>query len=73
VPAWEIFKLFSYILPAFLEVTVPMALLLAILVGFGRLSSDSAIVALFLDAGRVVAYRPFGTRRRTTASRARAC
>lgn len=46
VPAWEILKLFSYILPAFLEVTVPMALLLAILVGFGRLSADSEIVAL---------------------------
>lgn len=46
VPAWEIFKLFSYILPAFLEVTVPMALLLAILVGFGRMSSDSEIVAM---------------------------
>lgn len=46
VPAWEILKLFSYILPAFLEVTVPMALLLAILVGFGRLSSDSEITAM---------------------------
>lgn len=46
VPAWEIVKLFSYILPAFLEVTVPMALLLSILVGFGRLSSDSEIVAM---------------------------
>ena len=39
-------RLFSYILPAFLEVTVPMALLLAILVAFGRLSSDSEIIAL---------------------------
>jgi lipopolysaccharide export system permease protein len=46
VPVWQILKLFSYILPAFLEVTVPMALLLAILVTFGRLSSDSEIVAL---------------------------
>lgn len=46
VPAWEIVKLFSYILPAFLEVTVPMALLLAILVGFGRMSSDSEITAM---------------------------
>lgn len=46
VPAWEIVKLFSYILPAFLEVTVPMALLLSILVGFGRLSADSEIIAL---------------------------
>lgn len=41
----QILQLFSYILPAFLEVTVPMALLLAILVALGRLSSDSEIVA----------------------------
>lgn len=46
VPLSQILQLFSYILPAFLEVTVPMALLLAILVAFGRLSSDSELVAL---------------------------
>jgi lipopolysaccharide export system permease protein len=46
VPIGQILTLFSYILPAFLEVTVPMALLLAILVAFGRMSSDSEIVAL---------------------------
>ncbi len=46
VPLFEVIKLFSYILPAFLEVTVPMALLLGVLVAFGRLSSDSEIVAL---------------------------
>lgn len=46
VPLLQILKLFSYILPAFLEVTVPMALLLGILVAFGRLSADSEIVAL---------------------------
>jgi len=46
VPIGQVLRLFSYILPAFLEVTVPMALLLAILVAFGRLSSDSEIVAL---------------------------
>ena len=46
VPLGQVLWLFSYILPAFLEVTVPMALLLAILVAFGRLSSDSEIVAL---------------------------
>jgi lipopolysaccharide export system permease protein len=46
VPLLQILRLFSYILPAFLEVTVPMALLLAILVAFGRLSSDSEIIAL---------------------------
>jgi lipopolysaccharide export system permease protein len=42
----EIMKLFGYILPTFLEVTVPMALLLAILLAVGRLSADSEIVAL---------------------------
>lgn len=46
VPLLEMLKIFSLILPAFLEVTVPMALLLALLLGFGRLSSDSEIVAL---------------------------
>ncbi len=46
VPLLEIAKLFAYILPTFLEVTVPMALLLAVLLSFGRLSADSEIVAL---------------------------
>jgi lipopolysaccharide export system permease protein len=46
VPLLEVLKLFSYILPGFLEVTVPMALLLGVLVAFGRLSSDSEIIAL---------------------------
>src|SRR5215831_15379629 len=38
--------IFSYILPAFLEVTVPMALLLACLMACGRLSADSEYTAL---------------------------
>lgn len=46
VPLGQMVRIFSYILPAFLEVTVPMALLLAILVAFGRLSSDSEIIAM---------------------------
>ena len=46
VPLAQMVRIFSYILPAFLEVTVPMALLLAILVAFGRLSSDSEIIAM---------------------------
>jgi lipopolysaccharide export system permease protein len=46
VPALQVLKLFSYIMPAFLEVTVPMALLLGVLIAFGRLSSDSEIVAM---------------------------
>lgn len=46
VPFLQVVKLFSFILPSFLEVTVPMAMLLAIMVALGRLSSDSEIVAL---------------------------
>ncbi len=46
VPLLDILETFALILPGFLEVTVPMALLLAILLGFGRLASDSEVVAL---------------------------
>lgn len=46
VPAGDVLLLFSYILPAFLEVTVPMALLLAILMAIGRLSADSELTAM---------------------------
>jgi len=46
LPTLIILRLLSYILPAFLELTVPMAMLLAILVAFGRLSADSEIIAL---------------------------
>lgn len=46
VPFIEVAKVFSYILPTFLEVTVPMAVLLGVLVALSRLSSDGEIVAL---------------------------
>lgn len=46
LPAGNVLRLFLYIMPAFLEVTVPMAMLLAILIAFGRLSADSELVAL---------------------------
>jgi lipopolysaccharide export system permease protein len=46
VPIWQIGKLLSLILPTFLELTVPMAFLLAILLGLGRLAGDQEIVAL---------------------------
>ena len=42
----EIGKLFGLVLPTFLEMTVPMALLLAIFLGLGRLSSDHELLAL---------------------------
>src|SRR6185503_3486149 len=45
VPATNVLRIFAYIVPAFLEVTVPMAMLLAIIVAFGRLSADSEMVA----------------------------
>jgi len=46
VPAGRIMLVFAYLMPAFLEVTVPMAMLLAILIAFGRLSADSEMVAM---------------------------
>lgn len=46
LPTTKILELLTYLLPPFLEVTLPMAMLLAILVAFGRLSADTEIVAL---------------------------
>ena len=46
IPLSQIGKLFALILPTFLELTVPMAFLLAILLGLGRLSSDQELLAL---------------------------
>jgi lipopolysaccharide export system permease protein len=46
VPLLQIGKLFALILPTFLELTVPMAFLLAILLGLGRLSGDQELLAV---------------------------
>jgi lipopolysaccharide export system permease protein len=46
VPFKDIVLLFFYIFPSFLDVNLSMAFLLGILVGFGRLSADSEIIAL---------------------------
>jgi lipopolysaccharide export system permease protein len=46
VPLLQIGKLFALILPTFLELTLPMAFLLAILLGLGRLSGDQELLAL---------------------------
>ena len=46
VPLLQIVKLFSLILPTFLELTVPMAFLLAILLGLGRMSNDQELLAM---------------------------
>lgn len=41
-----VLKLITYILPSFFTLTIPMAVLLAALVAFGRLTTDSEIIAL---------------------------
>ncbi|HWP57180.1 MAG TPA: LPS export ABC transporter permease LptF [Candidatus Acidoferrales bacterium] len=46
VPLSEIGKLFALLVPGFLEITMSMALLFAILLGLGRLSSDQEVLAL---------------------------
>jgi lipopolysaccharide export system permease protein len=46
VPFFQIVKLFSLILPTFLELTVPMSFLLAILLGLGRMSNDQELLAM---------------------------
>lgn len=46
VPFLQIGRLFSLILPTFLEMTVPMAFLLAILLGLGRMSNDQELLAM---------------------------
>lgn len=42
----QIAQIFFYITPAFFEITVPMAFLLGLLWGFGRLAADREILAL---------------------------
>lgn len=46
VPLLEMAKLFGLILPTFLEMTIPMALLFGIFLGLTRLSNDQEILAL---------------------------
>jgi lipopolysaccharide export system permease protein len=46
VPGSQVIQLFGYILPSFLELTIPMALLLSIVVGFGRLATDGELTAM---------------------------
>jgi len=46
LPPMQIVLLVSYLMPTFLEVTVPMAMLLAILIAFGRLSADAEMIAM---------------------------
>jgi lipopolysaccharide export system permease protein len=46
VPLTEIIQLFSYLLPTFFSITVPLSFLLGILLAFGRMSADSEFIAL---------------------------
>ncbi|MGH7864018.1 MAG: LPS export ABC transporter permease LptF, partial [Candidatus Binataceae bacterium] len=41
----EIGRLLAYVMPGFLELTFPMALLIGVLLGFGRMSSDHEMTA----------------------------
>ena len=46
VPFTDVLRMVSYLLPSFWLFTIPMALLLSILLAFGRLSGDSEITAM---------------------------
>jgi len=46
IPAGEVAKLFFYLLPSFLVLTLPLSFLLGVLLGFGRLSADSETIAI---------------------------
>src|SRR5579863_8407164 len=41
----EVLGLIAFIMPAFLELTFPMAVLLGVLLGFGRMSGDREMIA----------------------------
>lgn len=41
----DVTSLIGYIMPAFLELTFPMAVLLGVLMGFGRMSGDRELIA----------------------------
>lgn len=42
----EILELFLFIVPQFMEMAIPMALLLGLIIAFGRLSADSELVVM---------------------------
>lgn len=46
VPGYKVLTLFGYILPSFLELAIPMATLLATVVGFGRLATDGELTGI---------------------------
>lgn len=46
VPASDIVLLFAYTIPGFLEIAVPMAVLIGVILGFSRLSADSELIVM---------------------------
>lgn len=54
-PVFKVLMFFLLRMPELIVMTLPMAMLLSALLGFGRLSSDSEVVALF--AGGISLYR----------------
>ena len=46
VSPWEIAQLFLYVVPQFLEIAIPMSLLLGAVLAFGRLSADSELIVM---------------------------
>jgi len=46
VSALDIAKLIAYLMPSFLMFTIPISLLIAILVGLGRMSGDNEITVM---------------------------
>jgi lipopolysaccharide export system permease protein len=46
IPADLVARLFAYVLPSFLELTIPMATLLGVVVAFARFSSDGELLAM---------------------------
>jgi lipopolysaccharide export system permease protein len=45
VTVGEVLELIGYVMPAFFELTFPMAVLLGVLLGFGRMSGDREMIA----------------------------
>lgn len=58
VPFAEVLHLIVLLLPSFLVMTIPMALLLAVLLAFGRLSSDNEITILKASGQSIASLLP---------------
>ncbi len=52
----DLLRLFSYLLPNFLTLTLPMAVLIGILLGLSRLAADSEITAMRASGMGVIAF-----------------